>query len=89
MGMSVDEYEFQKHHGRFRILTVDDAKEAGVEGAEEYDGYDLVSLLIEFADDKPVRIVGSDGGSPEDQSLLRDWSWVAAEMNQLTAGFKP
>lgn len=24
----------------------------------------------------PPVVIGSDGGEPEDQSLVRDWSWV-------------
>lgn len=31
------------------------------------------------------RVVGADGGEPEDQLLLRDWKWVPEEMNKLAA----
>ena len=40
-------------------------------------------FLVEIVDGVIIRIVGSDGGEPEDQLLVRDWSWVADEMNKL------
>lgn len=50
-----------------------------------YDGGDpdeyVVGYLIEYDDDKPVRVIGTDGGEPEDQTLGRDWSWVAPALN--------
>jgi hypothetical protein len=36
-----------------------------------------------LADTRDGRDVGEDGGEPEDQLLIRDWSWVAVEMNKL------
>lgn len=41
-------------------------------------GYDIV-------DTRDGRIVGGDGGEPEDQTLLRDWKWVPVELNALAA----
>lgn len=82
MGMSVEQYERQKKEGRFRILAVDDAQALLVPGADCYDE-DWCYLLVEFKDNQPVRILGSDGGAPEDQSLVRDWQWVAYELNGL------
>ena len=29
------------------------------------------------------KIVGFDGGEPEDQTLNRDWSWVVDLLNQI------
>jgi len=82
MGMSVKEYEAQKAIGRFRILYQDDLS---AELAEMWgvSSDDFVYYLVEFVDGKQVRVVGSDGGSPEDQTLVRDWAWVAREMNEL------
>lgn len=85
MGMSVAEFEKQKTTGRFRVLGVDDARKLGLSCADCCYDEDYRYLLVEFIDEKPARIVGSDGGAPEDQSLLRDWRWVAFEMNQLAA----
>ena len=38
---------------------------------------DWDAWVIRFEDDVPVSGIGSDGGEPEDQTLGRDWSWVA------------
>jgi len=46
---------------------------------------DFYYCLIEFDGDTPVRIVGQDGGAPEDQLLVRDWAWVAVELNAQAA----
>ena len=43
---------------------------------------DYVNALFEFNGDT-VRIVATDGGEPEDQTLGRDWSWVQTELNAL------
>lgn len=37
--------------------------------------------LIDTKDNN--RKLGTDGGEPEDQTLVRDWSWVANELNAL------
>lgn len=41
------------------------------------------SALVEFDGETPIRIVGWDGGEPEDQTLTRDWDWVGKEMDSL------
>ena len=33
-------------------------------------------------DGKPIKLVGTDGGEPEDQTLTRDWSWVVVALNR-------
>lgn len=35
------------------------------------------NLVVRFEDGVNVAILGSDGGETEDQTLRRDWSWVA------------
>jgi hypothetical protein len=42
---------------------------------------DECAVLIDHA--RCGRIVGRDGGEPEDQSLGRDWSWVADALNEM------
>lgn len=32
-------------------------------------------------DGVPVRLLGMDGGEPEDQTLGRDWSWIAKALD--------
>jgi len=44
---------------------------------------DFYSCLYETDGKKPIRLVGEDGGEPEDQTFGRDWRWVVREMNQL------
>lgn len=34
-----------------------------------------------FEDGAPVQFIGNDGGEPEDQTLQRNWSWVADALN--------
>jgi hypothetical protein len=41
-----------------------------------------VSYVIEYDDGHPSRIVGSDGGEPEDQTLVRDWSWIVPALER-------
>lgn len=36
-----------------------------------------------IVDTEDGRVLGCDGGEPEDQMLLRDWSWVVEELNRL------
>ena len=72
---------------RFQVIELRDAQKYGWPEAEEF-GQAGIShyrrLLYECdAEDKPVRLVGYDGGEPEDQTLSRDWEWVVVELNQL------
>lgn len=41
--------------------------------------------LVETKDGKIVRVLGRDGGEPEDQSFNRNFNWVASELNKLVA----
>lgn len=45
--------------------------------------HEAAFCLYETDGEKPIRFVASDGGEPEDQLLVRDWSWVADELNKL------
>jgi len=36
-----------------------------------------------LVDTTEKRILGMDGGEPEDQTLGRDWNWVADELNKV------
>lgn len=46
---------------------------------EELDRYDSSWTfgVWRFEGNRPVEFIGADGGEPEDQTLVRDWSWVA------------
>jgi hypothetical protein len=69
-----DEYEAQKREGRYRILSTEDARAAGVAISPYADEH--ASHLVEFCADGSTKMLGSDGGEPEDQKLTRDGSWV-------------
>lgn len=46
------------------------------EELDDSDGYWSYGVW-RFEDYRPVEFIGADGGEPEDQTLVRDWSWVA------------
>jgi hypothetical protein len=81
MGMSTEEYERQKSR-RFCILTESDAFAAGLI-PEPSNWSSVSSYVVENIDGRPARVIGSDGGSPEDQVLLRDFAWVADALNEV------
>lgn len=66
----------------YKILLLSEAFKAGYPGLEYYDeqdfdDYDYSFGLWRFENDKPVELLGTDGGEPEDNSFVRDWCWVA------------
>lgn len=50
------------------------------EDDEEYEG---TSGIWECEDGKPVKLLGTDGGEPEDASFCRDYSWVHDALERL------
>jgi hypothetical protein len=67
---------------RYRAVFVDDARAQGLPSSDAYSDHDFGCLLYDFSSDPP-RYVGDDIGSPEDKLLVRDFRWVAAELNRL------
>lgn len=65
---------------RFEVIDSDKAKELKIPGFYDRHG-DFFWLVIENLPDGTKRIVGEDGGEPEDQLLVRDWKWVVKELN--------
>ena len=63
---------------RFQLMNYDEAKAAGIE-VWNRDEYPL--FVVENLPDGRTRVVGSDGGEPEDQRLSRDWEWVVPALN--------
>jgi hypothetical protein len=56
---------------RFIVVDNSDARVP-----EDYrDGWHLIDTVT-------GEWIGCDGGEPEDQSLVRDWDWVATKLNQ-------
>lgn len=50
----------------------------------KYDLYDAdeVNALVKYVDNKPVEVLALDGGEPEDNSFVRDWSWVPTALER-------
>lgn len=48
---------------------------------EEDHWYDRIRSYV--LDTKTNRLLGADGGEPEDQTLGRDWNWVVSALNAL------
>lgn len=46
------------------------------------EGADLHWLCVDTTDG---RVLGTDGGAPEDALLVRDWKWVTRELNAINA----
>lgn len=46
------------------------------------DEYDYRWGIWLYSDDIPLRLIGHDGGEPEDQTLYRDWAWVVDALNE-------
>jgi len=69
---------------RFRIVEADEAKKYGVD-MEIYGEHTYRSYLMEFPPLEKPRLIGVDGGEPEDQTLGRDWSWVVGALNDAYA----
>ncbi len=76
---------------RFVLKNLEEAAEEGWAGTEEYDldravgwnDWRYSTGLFETDGKKSIRLVGTDGGEPEDQRLYRDWEWVVDELNKL------
>ena len=72
---------------RFIVVSEREAREEiGNEAVDAWGDRDDSWLLI----DRHKRcVVGADGGEPEDQLLVRDWSWVAEALNAVHAEHEP
>ena len=58
-----------------RFMVVDNSDDRVPEDYRREYGWHLIDTVT-------GEWVGSDGGEPEDQSLVRDWDWVATKLNQ-------
>lgn len=70
---------------RYSVVLSFDAIAKGYPGWEELQLYpdEACWCLYETDNGKPFRLVATDGGDPEDQTLVRDWRWVPGELNKL------
>lgn len=62
----------------YRVLSIREAAKLGYVELDEY--RDECFGLFECS-----RLLGTDGGSPEDQTFLRKWSWVVTELEHAYA----
>ena len=66
---------------KYKVLSFEEAMRLGFDGEfVGYYNYEYRSGVFRMEDDKPVEMLGHDGGEPEDQTLWRDWSWVATAL---------
>lgn len=68
----------------YKQMTTAEAVAAKVPSAADWhsDWDEYRQCIVLYIDGKPQRIVGCDGGEPEDQTLSRDWGWVTDELNE-------
>lgn len=67
----------------YKQMSTAEAVAAKVPSAADWhsDWEEWRQCIVLYEDSKPVRILSSDGGEPEDQTLTRDWGWVTEELN--------
>lgn len=53
------------------------------------DTSDQYEYRYEIFDTKTQKVIGQDGGEPEDQTFTRDWYWVLPALNALAEGEDP
>ena len=70
---------------RFEVLSLNDAAKAGIDplilGMKNANDFEFGWCIVEHLPDGTLILIGCDGGEPEDQLLVRDWSWVAPALN--------
>jgi len=66
---------------KYKVIGLTEAKTLGFDIDLMY-GDEYNSGVFEMKDGKPIRLLGQDGGEPEDQRLYRDWSWVVDALNE-------
>lgn len=66
---------------KYATLSFEDATKLGYVGLDEYSDYEYRCGVFRMENDKPVAMLGHDGGEPEDQTLWRDWAWVSYALN--------
>lgn len=67
--------------GPYFVMSSDEATKAGYVS----DVPDYSWSLLRRNEDGSVTFIGCDGGEPEDQLLVRDWSWVCDALNAEAA----
>lgn len=68
---------------RYQVIDLEDARERQLPGTDSYSKDSMAWLLYDMTDPINPRFVGDDNCEPEDRLLVRDFSWVAVELNRL------
>ena len=68
----------------YRAIDARTAKAAGLpDWSDVYDDWNPYWVGVwMFVDGVATKLIGSDGGEPEDQTMGRDWSWVVPALNE-------
>lgn len=81
-------YEEDNVTREWKIEYMPDALDAGWPGwpdiGDENEPPDCWGLWL-CEDGVPVRLIGEDGGEPEDQTMVRRWAWVRDACNEAYA----
>lgn len=64
----------------YKIVDLKDAPEDYEGELETWYDSEYVRAVVRCEDGIPVERIGTDGGEAEDQTLGRDWSWVASAL---------
>ncbi len=69
---------------KYQMLSFEEAMKLGFKDEDLTEWYDheYMNGVFLMEDDVPVKLLGSDGGEPEDQKLYRDWAWVTPALNE-------
>lgn len=69
---------------KYKVLSNQDAAKLGPDYEHLIDGWDnhFCCIILFDNNDKPIKLIGTDGGEPEDQTLYRDWKWVVDALNE-------
>ena len=64
------------------ILRADNIREDLLKEVKDYYNPYGIKNGIFLCDEKAIiKLIGVDGGEPEDQTLYRDWNWVVEALN--------
>ena len=69
----------------YRVADGDELVAAGIKDAAELKSerfWGRYSSYVVYEGADGLEVIGEDGGEPEDQTLGRDWSWVAPALNE-------
>jgi hypothetical protein len=68
---------------KYKVFTYDELTEEHIQFIPWITNgwYDETNCLFLMENDRPIKLIATDGGEPEDNSFIRDWAWVEGELN--------